>query len=282
MKKTFLLAMTMIFATSTFAATPEGDEYNTFPWDFPASQTIEANPGDWALTCSSSYVRNVEKKKDLKKSILIYYAEKVDNVYKDSVTFKNYGQKTTVPSSLVIPIPAGQKAKKGDIVLTWWQSGSGKSRAIVVDDANPAEPKVCYLDFDWRGDGTGIAEKRQDVLKPNSFIVLKKEGEWKPGHQVALNNGEYQTGSILAVTKDKVLVHWFADNIDAVKRSDCVLVPYNEKIKVGDSVYAYWLGRYKPGYKVLEIDKEHGRYKCEDSSKTVKYFSFYEVTKMFK
>ena len=103
------------------------------------------------------------------------------------------GQDIEMPNALIIPIPQGQTAKKGDIVLTWWQSGSGMERAIVTDDSNPASPKVCYLDMDWKDDGKGFAnDHNNEQLRPNTFTVLKNN-EWQPGAQVTVNaDGSYK------------------------------------------------------------------------------------------
>ena len=97
-----------------------------------------------------------------------------------------------VPNSLLIPIYKGATAKKGDIVLTWWQSGSGMERAIVTDDSDPTQPKVHYLDLSYKGDGSGFAEKHDnEQLKPNSFVVLN-DGEWQPGAPLAVkDDGKY-------------------------------------------------------------------------------------------
>lgn len=250
-------------------------EYDTFPWDFPESQKIVGNPGDWALSCYTYYPIAVEKKKDLTKESLIYYSSEIEEIGEKTTKLSN----REIPNSLVIPIPAGQTAKKGDIVLTWWQSGSGLKRAIVTDATNPAEPKVCYLDMNWKEDGSGFAQKYQDQLKPNSFIVLK-DGTWEPGAEVALkSNGDKAT--IVALTDKKVLCLGFASKLVAYDRADCVLIPAKEDIKVGDAVKAVFVSGFRDGYKVVDIDETYGRIKVEkEKSSQTEYLSLYEVTKV--
>lgn len=264
-------------STAVEAAASE-EEYDAFPWDFPETQKIEANVGDWALSCYTFYPSAVEEKKDLTKETLIFYSTKIEEV----------GEKTTklggreVPNSLVIPIPAGQTAKKGDIVLTWWQSGSGLKRAIVTDASNPAEPKVCYLDMNWKEDGSGFAQKYQDQLKPNSFIVLK-DGTWEPGAQIAVKSQNYDAATIIALTDSKVLCLGFASKVVAYDRADCVLIPANEDINVGDEVYAVFVNGFRSNFTVQAVDKANGRIKVQKkNSSSSEYLSLYEVTKVIK
>ena len=58
-------------------------------------------------------------------------------------------ERKKVPNAYIVAIPPKQTAKKGDIILTWWQSGSGMNRAIVIDDTDASTPVVRYLDIDF-------------------------------------------------------------------------------------------------------------------------------------
>jgi len=56
---------------------------------------------------------------------------------------------TEIPNYMIIPIRPDESAKVGDIVLTWWQSGSGMKRAIVTNASDPTAPEVNYIDIEW-------------------------------------------------------------------------------------------------------------------------------------
>ncbi len=261
--------------------TEENTDFNAWPWDFPQAISNEAQVGDYALSCFTFYPNALEKKKDLLNETLIYYSEKITAVENETITMSHFGDDVKMPNALVIPIPAGQKAKKGDIVLTWWQSGSGLQRAIVTDASNPEEPKVCYLDLGWEEDGSGFAQKHKDEqLKPNTFKVLSDK--WEAGAQIVAKTDNYKCGTIVALTEDKVLVLGFADKLKVYNRADCVLIPAKESINKGDKVYAEWVGSFKEGYKVLSVDKANGRVKVQQDGSNSEYKSIYEVTKAIK
>ena len=124
---------------STSAETTEvaeaGDGYNDFPWEFPKTIDLEFEPGQYYLAPHTFYPSAVEEKKDLTKEVLIFYSDTYNDVTDGKVNGKT-------PTSLCIPLPKGATAKKGDVVLTWWQSGSGLQRALVTDDSAADAPKT--------------------------------------------------------------------------------------------------------------------------------------------
>ena len=102
--------------------------------------------GELVLAPYTFYKSAIDDKEDLtKKNLIIYKTNLVKAGTEKSVV--TYMEDYELPNSLIIGLPEGATAKKGDIVLTWWQTGSGMNRAIVRDDSNPAEPKVDYLDM---------------------------------------------------------------------------------------------------------------------------------------
>ena len=136
--------------TATAQATPTIDPNTqaTFPFkDFPSVDT-SAKAGEVVLVPSYNWLQEATVK-GADKVTMIWYSQKMSAPDKEMSEVEFMSDKKKVPNAYIVPIPAGQKAKNGDIVLTWWQSGSGMNRAIVVDDANPAEPVVRYLDIDY-------------------------------------------------------------------------------------------------------------------------------------
>ena len=123
--------LTIMFATMVVGGVMAQDEYNTWPWDFPQNIKLEVELGQTVLSPEGHYFAAIDKKEDLSKATLIWYDKKVDKVGDGTVTITKFGEKREVPNALIIPLKKQQKAKKGDILLTWWQGGSGLQRAIV-------------------------------------------------------------------------------------------------------------------------------------------------------
>lgn len=248
-------------------------------WDFPEGSAIANAEEISVVLFPNSWKSDIDEGKDPATDTHIYY--NCDFVKAGDVqsTIKHFSDEYEIPNSLIIPFYKGATAKKGDIVLTWWQSGSGMQRAIVVDAANPAEPKVHYLDLSFKGDGTGFAEKHDnETLKPNSFIVVKN-GEWMSGVEVVITEGtEENLGVIINVADDKVLYRGFAGKVKVAKKSDCRLLPLNPGVAAGQTVKAEFVGKLRPDYKVKKVDAVKGRVWVErDGNEEVK--SFLEVSK---
>ena len=211
--------------------------------------------------------------------VLIFYSTKMEQVGETTSIIGG----TEMPNALIIPLDPNAKAKKGDIVLTWWQEGSGLQRAIVTDASNPAEPKVDYLDMSYgTKENPGFAQREADQqLKPGSFVVLK-DGEWAPGAQVAAFDGrEWKKGTLIHEQDGKVLVMGWASHIFVYNKENCKLVPFKEKLKKGDAVYSTFVDSYRSGYTVKNVDEKIGRVWVDrDGSEDVK--SIAEVTKVLQ
>ncbi len=228
-----------------------GDDYNDFPWDFPKSIEMEMEKDQYFLAPNTFYPGAVEKKKDLTKEGLTFYYGKCTEITDGMVN-------GNVPTSLCIPLPNGETAKKGDIVLTWWQSGSGMKRALVTDDSAET-PKTVYLDLNYKGDGSGFAEKYIDQLKPNSFKVLTN-GKLEPGAPVAYSDGgKWKDGICINVADDKVLVLGFTSIVYSIKKDDVKVIPLVPTYKAGDNVNVVSVDSYSDGYTVKKVDMGIGR-----------------------
>ena len=283
MKKLSLLAAICLTMNALNGMSQTTDAW---PWDFPMSTGEQLTDGELVLAPYTYYKVAIDDKEDLKRKGLIFYKTKLETAGSEK-SVVNYMEDYELPNTLIIGLPEGATAKKGDILLTWWQSGSGMKRAIVRDDSNPAEPKVDYLDMDMRldNDGTisGLAERNaNEQLKPNSFIVLR-DGEWAPGAQVACKNerDEWNAATLIKATKDKVLVSGFSSRLSVYPKDDCRLIPMSdEDMKAGDTVWCVWVGTYQSGYTVDKVDKERGRVWVTDSRGNHKILSILEVTKV--
>lgn len=247
-------------------AQPEVQEPG-FPWNFPEGNINEGlAEGQSALSIHTFYPSKLKESDDPANETYIFYSTTVKSVGETTSMVSDYGSSVEMPNSLIIPLPAGQKAQKGDIILTWWQSGSGMQRAIVTDASNPESPKVDYLDLGYKDDGTGFAnEHANEQIKPNTFTIMK-DGEWQPGAQIVVTgDGSYESGTLISCTDDKVLMLGFAGKIAVYKRSACKVVPLKQNLKVGDEVMAVYISSYRPGYKIKKIDEKIGRVWVENS-----------------
>ncbi|MBR4147153.1 MAG: hypothetical protein IKU00_04585 [Bacteroidales bacterium] len=285
MKKNLLLAIAIPFALTMVGcgnATPkENKNDNTevqqpetevvevqeevkepvFPWDFPEGIKNEDLEEDQsALSIHTFYPKKLQESDNPANETYIFYNTTVKSVGETTSMVSDFGSEVEMPNALIIPLPGGQKAKKGDILLTWWQSGSGMERAIVTDASNPESPKVDYLDLSYKDDGTGFAQDHaNEQIKPNTFTVLK-DGEWQPGAQIVVTgDGSYEAGVLINCTDDKVLLKGFAGKIKVFKRSACKVVPLKQNLKAGDEVMAIFTSSYKTGYKIKKVDEKVGR-----------------------
>lgn len=209
-----------------------------FPFDFP-QVTTNAKTGDHVLVPSYNWlIEAMDKGGD--KQTFIWYAQKMSKPGDETSEIQFMSDRKQVPNAYIIPIPSGAKAKKGDIILTWWQTGSGMQRAIVTDATDPAEPVVRYLDLDYDNpaksrDGNTTIGKMDEKIKPDTFVVIRNEFE--PGTAVAITDGAEQIhGIVIREAGDKMFVRLFAGRAGVFAKSEAKGVPLIPKVKVGDRV----------------------------------------------
>lgn len=231
-----------------------------FPFDFPSVDTT-AKAGEYVLVPSfNCLVEAIEKGGE--KTTMIWSNHKMSKPGAEKSEILFMGEKKGIPNAYIIPIPAGEKAKKGEIVLTWWQTGSGLQRAIVTEDTNPTEPIVRYLDLEYGNpaksrDGKTTIGQMDEKLKPDSFVVIKDEFE--PGTSVAIKDREYlKHGQIIREADDKVFVKLFGSSIGVFSKSEVLGVPIRPGVEVGDSVKAVNSGNFVDGT-VSKVDAAIGR-----------------------
>lgn len=251
-------------ATETVEEVAEDGAIDPFP-DFPKG-AITANTGDYILTPSVKWQQDATTGDAADQTFIFYNAKMSATGSEYSTVDFTFDGEVDIPNYMIVPIKSGQTAKKGDIVLTWWQTGSGMQRAIVVDDTNPSEPVVNYIDLDWDNpakdkDGVGIGQATYQ-LKSNSFHVLTSK--WEAGTTVAVKNGaDYKAATVIAVSGDQVLTLGFAGKMAVHAKADCTPLEVKPTVKAGDMVQAPWVGTFK-NVKVEKIDAKMGRVWTED------------------
>jgi hypothetical protein len=245
-------------ATETTEELVEGG----IPFDFPVSD-IKAEIGDFVLVPSFKMWESNLEEEDPTNQTYIFYAYKMSELgeVESTVEFTFDGEQK-MPNSIIIPIPQNQTAQKGDIVLTWWQTGSGMQRALIVDDSNPAQPKVLYLDLDYDNPATDSESGKpigQTVydLEANSFVKLN-DG-WQQGNMIAAKDGDdWVSTQIVKISGNKVLTIGFAGRMKVYAKADCKTIPLNPGVKVGDVVQAEFAGKFGE-YTVTKVDASIGR-----------------------
>jgi peptidoglycan hydrolase-like protein with peptidoglycan-binding domain len=224
--------------------------------EFPAMGTT-AKAGEYVLAANQD-AANITSDQTV-----IFYTYTMVTPGEVESTIKDPFDERTVPNALIIPIPPGQTAEVGDVVLTWWQSGSGMKRAYVVDDKNPKEPIVKYIDIAYDNpaenkDGVPIGQM-DEQLKPDSFFKLT--GDFAPGTAIAIKDEEwnrYTHYQVINVVGDKVIVIGFAGKMAILDKAKCLPVLIMPKVKAGEKVYAKSMSSFSE-VTVKKVDSKMGR-----------------------
>lgn len=229
---------------------------------FPTVPTT-AKQGEYVLCPSYAWIQDaITKGPD--KVTFIFYAQRMvaSGEVESEIDFSSSTGKRKVPNPYIIPIPAGQTAQTGDIILTWWQSGSGMKRAIVVEASDPRAPTVRYLDIDYDNpaksrDGKTTIGQMDEKIKPDTFVKLNNE--WEPGTVVAARDGRRQKHAhVIRVAGDKVFVLGFAGKMKVYDKADCTPLPLVPDVKSGDSVKVPFAGGFTDAT-VNRVDSKIGR-----------------------
>jgi hypothetical protein len=227
-------------------------EPGDIPFDFPR-MSAQGRDGQFALVPSREFLDRAIS--DNGEGTFIYYGATIVTAASPESTIQSLAGTTfSMPNSLVIPIRAGQKAKKGDILLGHWESGSGLQRAIVVGGTE-TEPVVRYLDMDL-DNPSGWGEK-EDTWKADRFSVISEP--WQVGTTAACGeSNDRKHGIITAVSGNRVLVSGFAGALSAHSRSECVSLTPAPTLTAGDTVWVPAVGSYVQGT-VSRIEADIGR-----------------------
>lgn len=230
--------------------------------EFPDVATA-AKAGEFILLPSYKTLEMVSKPGGEKQNLSYYHQKMVTPGAKTSRIVYTTGTKEyDIPNSYIIAIPKGGKAKVGDIVLTWWQSGSGMQRAIVVNAKDPTKPIVRYLDLDYdnpaksRDKSTTIGQM-EEQLATDSFTLLK---EGAPGSTYRCEDGAKPmwVRLISKAPNGQLFVVGKSGTAKVFAKTACKPIPIKPKVKVGTEVEVEFIGGFTKA-KVERTDAKIGR-----------------------
>jgi hypothetical protein len=239
---------------------PDTGEALKFPFpDFPKVDT-KAKAGDYVLSPSYNWIKDAADR-GADTTSFTWYVQKMGRPDPENSELQFLKERHRVPNAYIIAIPPNQTAKKGDIVLTWWQTGSGMQRAIVVDDSIAGQPVVRYLDIDYDNparsrDGSTPIGKMDERVVPGSFVKLKT---WDAGTTVAVQAGANQKlVRVIRVAGNRILV-MDAGKLRVYSRSSCRPLPLVPEVNAGDRVRAPRYGTNFASAIVSKVDTRNGR-----------------------
>lgn len=240
---------------------PDTAEAVKFPFaDFPKVGTT-AKAGEYVLAPSYNWIKDAAEKGTETVSF-IWYVQKMATPDRENSELQFLSERRKVPNPYIIAIPPKQTAKKGDIVLTWWQTGSGMQRAIVVDDADPSRPIVRYLDITYDNparsrDGSTTIGKMDERLVADSFVKLKT---WDSGTTVAVQDGANQKfAKVIRVAGNSVLTLDGAGKLKVFPKQNCQPAPLTPAVNAGDRIKAPRYGQTFASATVSSVDLRNGR-----------------------
>lgn len=179
--------------------------------------------------------------------IFVYYPRKFVDTIDGYFLLQEFNDTIKIPNSLVVPLPDTQMVVKGDVVLTWWQSGTGMQRALVLSSKETATPIVYYLDnqfyYYYANDDPLFWI---DTLPAGTF--LKITDDIMPGRSCSVA-GEYVATSYTIINNlgTKVMALSWSGALNVFTTGACEIVPINVKFSEGDSVFTPYLGTYTHG-----------------------------------
>lgn len=255
MNKIGWAVMLLCFAVNAPAQAPKS--FGGFP-DVPTT----AKAGEFVLAPSFNWIEDAAGAKGDKTTFIFYKQQMVaPGAAVSKVKFMVLGERE-VPNSYIVAVPKGGKAKAGDIVLTWWQSGSGMKRAIVISAANATRPVVRYLDIAYdnpaksRDKTTGIGQM-EEQLEADSFVQLKAGAPGSIFRCGAGDNAE-RWQLIATAASGEQLMSGFAGKMKRFTKGECSAMPLKPTAKAGQMASVEMYGRFKQA-KIERIDEKIGR-----------------------
>ena len=253
-----VIALCLLASVSAPAFAQAPKSFDGFP-----DVATTAKAGEFVLVPSYNWIEDAAAAKG-KDTRFIFYKQNMvaPGATTSKVKFLGPGEKE-VPNSYIVAIPKAGKAKVGDIVLTWWQSGSGMQRAIVVSAANPARPVVRYLDLGYNNpaksrDGKTTIGQMDEELQEDSFVLLK---DGAPGTAFRCGAGkDAEKWKLITATPSGEQLMLASSKLKKFGKGECTPIPVKPAVKAGQTVTAgdVYVSRMK-SVKIERVDAKIGR-----------------------
>lgn len=233
--------------TDGSSETSEPKEEVKNPLNFPDVPTT-AKAGDKVLTVDPKDLEEALTNEETDSDYLYFYTAELVEAGDVQSTVKVGVAEFKVHNSLIISIPKGQSAEKGDVVLVG-DDTFYMARALVKEGGESLT--VISLDgFDSESD-----------VEAGMFNLLSND--WDPGTSVACENSfdGYDLATVVSVGEGKILTSGWAGVIEVFEQSKCKPVPIWPTVAVGDEIFIAPFATFETGT-VTEVDLERGRIKA--------------------
>lgn len=222
---------------------------------------ITAKSGEYVLVPSWNWIE-AGAGPDAHKTSFIFYHQKMIAPAVAASTVQFMREQHEVPNSYIVAIAAGGRANAGDIVLTWWQSGSGMQRAIVVRADDPARPVVRYLDIAYDNpakspDKSTTIGRMDEALAVDSFVPLMAGA---PGSIFrCLDAGKPVRRQLIAQAADgRQLMSAHAGRLAIHAPGECESTPLKPDVQPGAMAWVEFAGTFVQA-RVTRIEPAIGR-----------------------
>src|SRR5262249_45513757 len=132
-------------AASTEAAKPaEPVAAGAIPGvDFPPQKDLNAEVGQLVMGIDPYRLDDIKQQKPFASASYTDFEVVSKGDFESK--FKRVSE-TTLPNALTFPFAKGVQVAKGDMVVTWWQTGGGMMHGLVTG-GSPTEPTVVYVNM---------------------------------------------------------------------------------------------------------------------------------------
>jgi hypothetical protein len=221
--------------------------------DYPPQKELGAEVGQLVMGIDPYRLDDIRQKKPFASVSYTNFEVKEKGDFESKFTRVS---DTTLPNALTFPFKPGETVAKGDMVVTWWQTGGGMFHGLVTG-GTPTEPTVIYINMAKTAKEFG----QEFPLKANSFNKITEP--YQLGTMVAWKDGgDMKIGTLLNSTGDKLLVTEGGTMVGtgllkAIPKAGTVSIPARPDYKVGDAVFAPFTAKFGPAT-VVSIDESKG------------------------
>lgn len=222
--------------------------------DIPNKITLDAEVDDFVLSPSRATIDRAILSEE--GNAMKYYFSKLKEIgqAESTLILEDTETEFKIPNSLIIPIPKGQEAEVGDIVLSWIQGDTIMSRGVVVEGGSITEPNVKFYDTEF--------DLEPMILGADTFVKL--EQDYQPGTVLAVQDGDILSREMVIrkIDENKVITSGFAHVLYLRDIENTSSLPIKPSLAVGDEVMVPVLGNFTDA-KVIGMEPEIAKVRVE-------------------